>query len=126
MLGLMGGLGLIALVGCGDDDDAAGSGTSSSSTSTTTAAGSSSTTAATSGGGSTDCVTIPEETAGPYPGDGSNGPNMLTQDGVVRKDIRSSIGSGSAIAEGVLLTIDLTVLDSSGSCAAVEGAAVYL
>src|SRR5262245_49690676 len=44
--------------------------------------------------GSAGCpTTIPEETAGPYPGDGSNGPNLLSETGVVRSDIRSSIGS---------------------------------
>jgi hypothetical protein len=31
---------------------------------------------------------IPDETAGPYPGDGSNGPNVLEQSGIVRSDIR--------------------------------------
>ena len=36
---------------------------------------------------------IPEETAGPYPGDGSNGANVLTESGVVRSDITSSFGS---------------------------------
>ena len=35
---------------------------------------------------------IPEETAGPYPGDGSNGPNALTRSGIVRGDIRKSFG----------------------------------
>ncbi|MEO5940892.1 MAG: 3,4-dioxygenase subunit beta, partial [Candidatus Limnocylindrales bacterium] len=40
-----------------------------------------------------DCAVIPAETAGPYPGDGSNGPNMLTQAGIVRADITSSFGS---------------------------------
>src|SRR5262249_34831080 len=38
------------------------------------------------------CSTIPEETAGPYPADGSNGPDVLTQSGIVRRDIRSSFG----------------------------------
>ena len=32
---------------------------------------------------------IPDETAGPYPGDGSNGPDILEQSGIVRSDIRS-------------------------------------
>src|SRR6476646_8401924 len=36
------------------------------------------------------CATIPEETAGPFPGDGSNGPDILTQSGVVREDITQS------------------------------------
>ena len=35
---------------------------------------------------------IPEETAGPFPGDGSNGPNVLTESGVVRSDITASFG----------------------------------
>src|SRR5688572_10370592 len=33
---------------------------------------------------------IPDETAGPYPGDGSNGPNVLDDSGIVRGDIRTS------------------------------------
>ena len=37
---------------------------------------------------------IPEETAGPYPGDGSNGPNVLTESGVVRSDITSQLRLG--------------------------------
>lgn len=74
----------------------------------------------------TDCgTTIPEETAGPYPGDGSNGPDVLTQDGIVRSDIRSSFGSSTTTAEGVPLTITLTVVDTSGGCTAMAGAAVY-
>jgi protocatechuate 3,4-dioxygenase beta subunit len=68
--------------------------------------------------------TIPEETAGPFPGDGSNGPNALTQSGIVRSDIRSSFGSSSRTAEGVRLTIELTVQDADGKPHA--GAAVYL
>ncbi len=48
---------------------------------------------------------IPEETAGPYPGDGSNGPNVLTESGIVRSDITSSFGSASGVAEGVPLTV---------------------
>src|SRR5258705_13782169 len=39
------------------------------------------------------CAVIPSETGGPYPGDGTNGPNALTQSGIVRSDIRSSFGS---------------------------------
>ena len=56
---------------------------------------------------------IPEETGGPFPGDGSNGPDVLTQSGVVRRDIRSSFGSASGVAGGVPLTIQLTVLDAT-------------
>ena len=42
---------------------------------------------------------IPEETAGPYPGDGSNGPNVLAESGVVRSDITTSFGDASGVAE---------------------------
>jgi hypothetical protein len=48
---------------------------------------------------------IPEETSGPYPGDGSNGANVLTQSGIVRRDITSSFGSSTTKAEGVPLGI---------------------
>jgi protocatechuate 3,4-dioxygenase beta subunit len=123
---LLAGAGLLAFVGCGSDDGA----TSASST-TAASGGSTSTTAAAAGAttttaATTSCTPIPEETAGPYPGDGSNGPNVLTEDGVVRSDIRSSFGSMSGTADGVLLEVTLTVLDTSNGCAPMSGAAVYL
>ncbi len=71
-------------------------------------------------------VLIPEETAGPFPGDGSNGPDVLTESGVVRSDIRSSFGAGSAVAAGVPLTIRFTILDASHDDAPLSGAAVYV
>jgi protocatechuate 3,4-dioxygenase beta subunit len=72
------------------------------------------------------CVVIPNETEGPFPGDGSNGPNALTQSGIVRSDIRSSFGANTGTAKGVPLTINLTILDTARKCAALAGAAVYL
>ncbi|MFC5289535.1 3,4-dioxygenase subunit beta [Actinokineospora guangxiensis] len=68
---------------------------------------------------------IPEETAGPYPGDGSNGPDVLEQSGVVRRDIRTSFGDASGTAEGVALTLTLTVTDLAAGTA-FAGAAVYV
>jgi len=71
---------------------------------------------------------IPEETNGPFPADGTNGPNALTTTGVVRDDITSSFGDSSGTAEGVPLTFSLTVVDVSGDGDAgtpVAGAAVY-
>ena len=70
-------------------------------------------------------VEIPEETLGPYPGDGSNGPNVLEASGVVRRDIRSSFGTSTTKAEGVTLTVTLTLLDNANGCAPLAGAAVY-
>jgi hypothetical protein len=47
---------------------------------------------------------IPDETAGPYPGDGSNGPDALEERGIVPSDIRSSFGGASGTADGVPMT----------------------
>ncbi|MCD0443241.1 intradiol ring-cleavage dioxygenase [Glycomyces sp. A-F 0318] len=73
-----------------------------------------------------DLTEIPEETAGPYPGDGSNGADVLEQSGVVRSDIRSSFGTGGATAEGVPMTLELTVYDMANGNARFAGAAVYV
>ena len=68
----------------------------------------------------------PRRPAGPFPGDGSNGVNVLTESGVVRSDITSSFGSASGTAEGVPLTIRMKVYDLTGDDATVlAGAAVY-
>ena len=73
------------------------------------------------------CATAPPaETAGPYPGDGSNGPNVLIESGVVRSDIRPSFGSYSGVAGGVPMTIDLTLVDTTKNCAAGAGMAIYV
>jgi len=69
---------------------------------------------------------IPEETAGPYPGDGSNGPNVLTESGIVRRDITTSFGDASGTAEGVPTVIAMTLLDVAAGGTPLAGAAVYL
>ena len=122
VLRLFAGAGLAALAGCAADE------TTGSSTPSTTpsATGSSSTSSTPSTTASTDNVDeIPQETAGPYPGDGSNGPNVLTESGIVRSDITKSFGSASGVASGVPLTVELVVLDADKDTA-LEGAAVYL
>jgi len=72
------------------------------------------------------CSRIPAETAGPYPGDGSNGPNALASSSIVRRDIRSSFGALTGTAEGVPLTVRLRVVQANGACASLEGYAVYI
>ena len=66
---------------------------------------------------------VESETAGPYPADGSNGVEVRTVAGVVRRDIRSSFGGATGVADGVNLTFSLTVLNLS--CVPLVGAAVY-
>lgn len=68
---------------------------------------------------------VPNETAGPYPGDGSNGVNVLDDSGIVRSDIRSSFGSSTTTAKGVPLEVVLTVRDAATG-KAMAGAGVYL
>jgi protocatechuate 3,4-dioxygenase beta subunit len=78
----------------------------------------------------TACVTeIPQETAGPYPADGSNASNqslnVLTRSGIVRSDIRTSLGTGNT-AQGIPLTIELTIVNTSADCAPLAGYAIYI
>jgi protocatechuate 3,4-dioxygenase beta subunit len=116
---LAGAAGGLVLIGCGSSSDSSTATTLGTSTSAT--AGGASTTS----GASSSTTAIPEETAGPFPADGSNGPDVLTESGVVRSDIRSSFGSYSGTASGVPLQIDLTVVEA-GSGDPIDGAAVYL
>jgi protocatechuate 3,4-dioxygenase beta subunit len=104
MLGLFGGIGAAALL-------AACTGESGRSTQESTGAG-----------GVTE---VPDETGGPFPGDGSNGPNVLDDSGIVRSDIRSSFGSSTTRADGVPLTVRITVRDAATG-KAMPGAAVYV
>ncbi|MDO0934734.1 intradiol ring-cleavage dioxygenase [Streptomyces sp. DG2A-72] len=115
MIRLMAGAGLIPLVGCsseGETPTAASSGSASSGSASAPA----------------ECATVPEETAGPFPGDGSNGVNVLKESGVVRSDITKSFGdSAGGTAEGVPLTVTLTVVDAASGCGTPKaGAAVYV
>ena len=115
LLGLLGGVGAVALVGCGDDDQTTLTGSDTSASASTES--------------HVDVADgeIPEETAGPYPGDGSNGANVLSESGIVRSDITSSFGTASAVAEGVPVTVKLKVYDLNGTdISALGGAAVYL
>jgi protocatechuate 3,4-dioxygenase beta subunit len=125
-LGLFAGAGLAVVAGCATDDatDSTTGTTTTSSTPSTTTSSSPSATSSTATG-TTDVDEIPQETAGPYPGDGSNGPNVLTESGIVRKDITKSFGSASGVATGVPLTVELTILDADKDTP-LSGAAVYL
>jgi protocatechuate 3,4-dioxygenase beta subunit len=118
------GASVVALAACGSAGDSTAATTTSTTAARTGCPAGAPTPSDASSGSTADEGTIPEETAGPYPGDGSNGPNVLTQDGVVRRDIRSSFGGASGTADGVPLTIDLEIVDTSGS--PLPGAAVYV
>lgn len=114
---LFGAAGLAACGGGGDADTS--NGTSGSSTAT-----------ATSSSGEV-CSVIPTETQGPYPADGSNSAsgsvvNALMLSGIVRSDIRASVGSASGTAAGVPLTLRVRLVNVNASCATLDGWAIYL
>lgn len=115
LFGLLGGVAAAgALAACGSDEEPASTGTTAGTSPTAT-----SDSLSTSG-------EIPEETAGPFPGDGSNGQNVLDQSGVVRSDIRSSFNGATGVAEGVPLTIRMRIYDLTGTETKIlPGAAVY-
>jgi protocatechuate 3,4-dioxygenase beta subunit len=118
MLALAGAAGLATLAACSSDSTKPSSATPSASA--TTPASTPSATAAAAG------TKIPSETGGPFPGDGSNGVNVLTASGIVRGDLTRSFGGASGLAQGVPLTITLKVLDTANGSAALAGAAVYI
>jgi protocatechuate 3,4-dioxygenase beta subunit len=105
MLGAVAGFALVPLVGgCGDN--------------TTTDP-------TIDGSGSAGCAKLPSETAGPFPGDGTNGANALTLPGINRSDIRTSIGTATGTADGVELKVTLTLISAS-TCEPLVGYAVYI
>lgn len=75
------------------------------------------------------CSTIPSETAGPYPADGSNASNqqlnVLQRSGIVRSDIRPSLSTTNSAA-GVPTTIELSLVGVKSNCAPLVGYAVYI
>ena len=77
-----------------------------------------------------ECIALPWETAGPYPADGSNRRegqvvNALTEQGVIRQDLRPSFGTLTPVADGVQLDLELTLLDANG-CTPLPGHAIYI
>lgn len=135
MLRIVGGLSIAGLLAaCGVSGGATT--TSSAAGSSTTSGADGSATSSTDGSSGTNATSttpaeasageeIPDETAGPFPADGSNGPNVLDDEGIVRSDITTSIGGSSGIAEGVPTAFNLSVVDAdTGS--ALPSAVVYL
>jgi protocatechuate 3,4-dioxygenase beta subunit len=119
-LGALGSIGSLVLpawlVGCG------GGG----STTATPVPGGITNTTIVSASGSSSCAIVPEETAGPFPGDGSNGANALALTGIVRSDVRASFAGASAVAGGVPLTLTIKLVSNTASCAALKDYAIYL
>ena len=77
-----------------------------------------------------ECVALPWETQGPYPADGSNVRdgqviNALTQEGVIRQDLRPSFGTLTPVADGLQFDLELTLVNADG-CTPLAGHAIYI
>jgi protocatechuate 3,4-dioxygenase beta subunit len=79
----------------------------------------------------TTCIKLPAETNGPFPADGTNSAaganvNVLTKSGVIREDIRPSFDGLTDVADGVPVSLELTVLDVANACGPLVNYVVYI
>ncbi len=79
----------------------------------------------------TQCVGLPQETTGPYPADGSNTlnskvVNILSETGVMRRDIRPNFAGLSGAADGIPLDLEMRLVDVDQACTPIAGLALYL
>lgn len=110
--GLLGALGVGALINCGGG----GGGSSSTTAATTTSVTSTGSTVVTSTGSTGSCALIPTETGGPYPLWDTIAQAAVYQ----RQDITENTQTG------VPLTLTLTLVNVNNSCAVISGAMVYI
>jgi hypothetical protein len=78
-----------------------------------------------------ECLSDPAETEGPFPGDGSNNAhgtlsNVLKSTGIVRRDMRTNIGSTTIAADGQVFDLEITLVNVRQACAPLAGHAIYL
>ncbi|GHF92674.1 hypothetical protein GCM10017783_00590 [Deinococcus piscis] len=76
-----------------------------------------------------ECSTLPTETQGPYPADGSGASgqtlNILDDSGIVRRDLTRSLGTGNRVS-GVPLTLTMRLVDVDTNCTPLAGYVVYI
>lgn len=133
-LGLLGaGAGAAFLIGCGPESTvSSSSGSSAGATSDTgTSTDTSSSGSGTSAANSDSCTAYAMETNGPYPADGTNQSrgttsNVLPIAAFQRRDLRSSVIASNTIADGVEVSLTLTLVDVNDDCAVLANHAVYL
>jgi protocatechuate 3,4-dioxygenase beta subunit len=123
---LLGSAGAALLAACSSDSSSGASTGATSGATTGASPGATTAPGDTLFASADECAVIPAETAGPFPGNGSNGPNVLNEPAAQRTDIASSFGSSTRIAEGVPLSVAFTVTDSAKGCSPLAGAAVYV
>jgi protocatechuate 3,4-dioxygenase beta subunit len=77
------------------------------------------------------CMPDPPEIAGPFPADGTNlsqgvTNDILTEPGIVRRDIRRSFLTSDTLAHGVQVLLKMNVTNASDGCVGASGLAIYL
>ena len=74
-------------------------------------------------------TTLPTETQGPYPADGSQASgqtvNILENSDIVRRDLTRSIDGGAAV-DGVPLTLTMELVNVYTNCAPLSGYVIYV
>lgn len=78
----------------------------------------------------TTCLTLPQETNGPFPADGSNSAsgslaNVLTNMNIVRQDIRPNLAPSTKLAEGVRMDIVIRLVNVKDACKPLPKMLVY-
>ena len=78
-----------------------------------------------------ECLLDTSETEGPFPSDGSNNAhgtlsNVLTESGIVRRDMRLPAGKTGTTAKGTQVDLEISLLNVKGSCAPLAGHAIYV
>ena len=75
------------------------------------------------------CSTLPQETQGPYPADGSGASGktvmILNNTGIVRRDLTRSTGTGTQVS-GVPLRLTVGLVDVASNCKPLAGQVVYV
>lgn len=78
-----------------------------------------------------NCLLEPNETEGPFPGDGSNNAhgkptNILERTGIVRRDLRANVGATEIAAQGEPLDLEITLVKVGRACKPIADHAIYI
>ena len=78
-----------------------------------------------------NCLLEPNETEGPFPGDGSNIAhgrlaNVLERSGIVRREMRANVGNTAIATQGQALDLEITLEKAGRGCKPLAGHAIYI
>ena len=78
-----------------------------------------------------NCLLEPNETEGPFPGDGSNIAhgrlaNVLERSGIVRREMRANVGDTAIATQGQAVDLEITLEKAGRGCKPLAGHAIYI